>query len=110
MGNLSEKHCVPCKEGALPLKGESLFALYSQLKEGWKLVEESRLEKEYPFKNFQDALLFVNQVGEVAEVEGHHPDIYLSFGKCKLTLWTHKIKGLTESDFVLAAKCDLLSP
>lgn len=106
MEKLTEKHCVPCKGGIPPLKGESLLVLHRQLLPGWQLVKEHHLEKEYPFKNFRDALAFTNKVGQIAEAEGHHPDIHLAWGKVKLQIWTHKIDGLTESDFILAAKCD----
>ncbi len=107
MKKLTEKHCIPCKGGVAPLKGESLSALYHQLPPGWQLVKEHHLEKEYLFKNFRDALAFTNKVGQLAEAEGHHPDIHLAWGKVKLQIWTHKIDGLTESDFILAAKIDL---
>jgi 4a-hydroxytetrahydrobiopterin dehydratase len=105
---LSEKTCVPCRGGVPPLKGEKLSVLYKQLKKGWKVVDEHHLEKEYSFPDFRTALAFTNRVGELAEQEGHHPDILLSYGKVKISLWTHKIDGLTESDFILAAKCDEL--
>ena len=104
--NLSKKQCIPCKGGVLPLKGKELIELHRELGGHWKVAEEHHLEKEYPFRNFRDALAFVNRVGELAEREGHHPDIYLSYGKVKIEIWTHKIDGLTESDFILAAKCD----
>jgi 4a-hydroxytetrahydrobiopterin dehydratase len=90
------------------LKGEGLARLARELGGGWRVVEERQLEKEYPFKDFREALAFTNRVGEVAEAEGHHPDIYLAWGKVKLTIWTHKVNGLTESDFFLAAKADKL--
>lgn len=102
---LSQKHCIPCKQGVPPLKGEELKRLHQQLN-GWKVVDEHHLEKEYLFKDFKQALAFVNKVGELAEQEGHHPDLHLSWGKVKVVLWTHKIDGLSESDFILAAKCD----
>ena len=108
MTALAEKDCVPCKGGIPPLKGEDLRKLTGQLK-GWRVVNEHHLEKEYKFKDFRDALEFTNRVGELAEAQGHHPDIYLAWGKVKLTVWTHKIDGLTESDFVLAAKADQLN-
>jgi len=104
--DLSKKHCIPCKGGVPPLKGVALAKLNGELGGGWKVVDEHHLEKEYVFKNFKDALAFTNQVGEIAEKEGHHPDIFLSYGKVKIQLWTHKIDGLTESDYILAAKCD----
>lgn len=104
--DLSKKHCVPCKGGIPPLKGEELAALRAHLNEGWKIVDEHHLEKTYLFKDFKAALAFTNQVGAIAEQEGHHPDILLAYGKVTLQIWTHKINGLTESDFILAAKCD----
>lgn len=106
MTALAQQECVPCKTGVPPLKGRQLSAFASQLKPGWRVVDEHHLEKEYPFKNFREALDFTNQVGELAEAQNHHPDIYLAWGKVKLTLWTHKIDGLSESDFVFAAKVD----
>jgi len=105
---LAEKECVPCKGGTPPLKGQELKNLASQLGDGWRMVQDHHLEKEYKFKNFRDALEFTNKVGELAEAQGHHPDIYLAWGKVKLTVWTHKVDGLTESDFILAAKADRL--
>ena len=108
MAALTEKECVPCKGGAPPLKGNELARLAGELKGGWRVVQEHHLEKEYPFKNFREALDFTNRAGELAEAQGHHPDIYLAWGKVKLTLWTHKIDGLTESDFIFAAKVDNL--
>jgi 4a-hydroxytetrahydrobiopterin dehydratase len=103
---LAKKECVPCKGGVPPLKGKAIQDLLDQLDGGWQVVEEHHLEKTYRFKDFAEALAFTNRVGEIAEREGHHPDIYLSWGKVGLKIWTHKIDGLTESDFVLAAKAD----
>jgi len=108
MSDLAQKDCIPCKGGVPPLKGEQLQKLQQQLGAGWRVVQEHHLEKEYPFKNFRDALAYTNRVGELAEKHNHHPDIYLSWGKVKITLWTHKIDGLTESDFVMAAKIEQL--
>ncbi len=103
---LAAKSCVPCRGGVPPLKGKELEALAQKLGGGWRVVNEHHLEKTYTFKNFKDALAFTNAVGEIAEREDHHPDIYLAWGKVGLTIWTHKIDGLTESDFVLGAKTD----
>ena len=103
---LAAKECVPCKGGVPPLQGEALSALQEQLGGDWRVVDEHHLEKEYGFPDFQTALDFTNRVGEMAEEQGHHPDIYLAWGKVKVTVWTHKIDGLTESDFVFAAKSD----
>jgi len=108
MNTLAEKDCVPCKGGVPPLKGPELSKIANQLDGGWQVVKEHHLEKEYKFKDFREALEFTNKVGELAESQGHHPDIYLTWGKVKLNVWTHKIDGLTESDFVLAAKADKL--
>lgn len=105
---LAEKECVPCKGGVAPLKGNDLVNLRSQLNPAWQIVKDHHLEREFKFKDFREALRFTNEVGELAEQQGHHPDIYLSWGKVKVTTWTHKIDGLTESDFVLAAKVDRL--
>ncbi len=108
MPELAEKECVPCKGGVPPLKGEELGKLYQELGNSWRVVDEHHIEKEYKFNNFREALDFTNRVGELAEAQGHHPDIYLAWGKVKLQLWTHKVDGLTESDFVFAAKADRL--
>lgn len=106
MSELASKSCVPCKGGVPPLKGAALDPLKAALGGGWQVVNEHHLEKEYRFRNFREALAFTNRVGEIAEREGHHPDVFLAWGKVKLTIWTHKIDGLTESDFVLAAKAE----
>lgn len=109
MLTLSEKECLPCKEGFVPLKGPDLQELFVQLQKGWKVIDEHYLEKEFLFKNFREALIFTNKIGELAESVGHHPDIYLAWGKVKITLWTHKINGLSEADFIFAAKVELFS-
>jgi 4a-hydroxytetrahydrobiopterin dehydratase len=103
---LAEKTCIPCKAGTPPLKPEEVAPLMELLDGGWLLVDGDRLEKEYRFKNFRRALDFVNRVGDIAEHEGHHPDIHLSWGKVRVALWTHVAAGLTENDFILAAKSD----
>lgn len=103
---LSNKKCVPCSKNIPPLKGSELVKWHKQLGDSWKVVEEHHLEKEYLFADFVEALAFTNKIGAVAEQEGHHPDILLVYGKVKVQIWTHKINGLSESDFVLAAKCD----
>lgn len=108
---LADKSCVPCKGGTPPLKGEMLRQYQNDLAGGWEVLEEQRLEKMYKFRNFREALDFTVRVGELAEAVGHHPDIFLAWGRVKLTISTHKIQGLTESDFILAAKADrLLQP
>jgi 4a-hydroxytetrahydrobiopterin dehydratase len=109
MNELAARECVPCKGGVPPLKGKQLSDLQAKLGHGWNVLNEHHLEKSYEFKNFRDALTFTVKVGELAEEVGHHPDIYLAWGKVKVTIWTHKIDGLTDSDFVLAAKIESIS-
>jgi len=104
---LSDQHCVPCRGGVPPLQGEELETMKSQVS-GWQVVDGHHLFKGYAFPNFVTALAFVNHIGETAEQEGHHPDLYLAWGKVEVKIWTHKINGLTESDFILAAKIDRL--
>ena len=106
MNDLASKECVPCKGGVPPLKGADLKTLQKKLGHDWKVPKGHHLEKEFTFKNFRDALAFTNRVGELAEQQNHHPDIYLAWGKVRITIWTHKIDGLTESDFILAARAD----
>ena len=108
MSALATKPCVPCRGGVPPLKGDQLRSLHAQLR-GWDIVEEHHLTQLRPFPDFATALAFVNRIGAVAEREGHHPDIYLAWGKVRIDIWTHKIDGLTESDFILAAKIDELT-
>ncbi len=105
MSELAAKSCVPCRGGVPPLKGAELESLEAQVP-GWKVVNEHHLAKAYSFPDFVKALAFVNRAGEIAEQQGHHPDIYLTWGKVEIKIWTHKIDGLTESDFILAAKID----
>lgn len=103
---LAQKQCVPCHGGVPPLKGAQLEAMHRLLGHDWLCVDEHHLEKEYTFKNFVDALAFTNKVGAIAEEQNHHPDILTRWGKTKVTIWTHKIDGLTESDFIFAAKVE----
>lgn len=105
---LAKKKCVPCQGDIPPLKGKALRTLLAAVNNDWQLVGEHHLEKEYKFGDFREALDFTNLVGEMAERQDHHPDIYLGWGKVKVTIWTHKINGLTESDFIFAAKTDQL--
>jgi len=102
---LADQTCVPCKGGVPALKGAALNSLKAQLPD-WDVIEEHHLHKAFRFPDFQKALDFVNRAGAIAEQQGHHPDILLAWGKAEITIYTHKIDGLTESDFVLAAKID----
>lgn len=110
MPSLADKTCVPCKGGVPPLKGAQFSQIYDQLPERlqWNIVHEHHLVRIYNFPDFKSALAFVNHIGALAEEQGHHPDILLAWGKVAVTLWTHAVDGLTESDFILAAKIDQL--
>ncbi len=105
---LADKTCVPCRGGVPPLKGKELEALHRVVPQ-WTVADEHHLLREYKFPDFAKALEFVNRVGALAETQGHHPDIVLAWGKVEVKLWTHKVDGLTESDFIMAAKIDRLS-
>jgi len=104
--DLAGRACVPCRGGVPPLQGTALRRFHRALGRRWKVVRGHHLEKEFKFPDFKQALAFVNRVGKVAEQQGHHPDLHLGWGRVKVVLWTHKINGLTESDFVLAAKIE----
>jgi 4a-hydroxytetrahydrobiopterin dehydratase len=106
--DLAKQECVPCRGGVPPLEGEELRALHAQLGNDWQVIDGHHLTKTYSFKNFAEALAYVNRVGEMAEQQGHHPDIYLAWGQVRVDVWTHKIDGLTESDFIFAAKAEEL--
>ena len=107
MSELASRTCVPCRGGVPALKGKDLEAMKRKLP-GWDVVNEHHLHKAFAFPDFVKALAFVNRVGDLAEQQGHHPDILLAWGRAEITIWTHKIDGLTESDFILAAKIDKL--
>ncbi len=103
---LADNQCVPCRGGVPSVEQAKAQELLGQLEQGWAFNTQGHLEREYSFKNFAEALEFVNKVGAIAEDQGHHPDLFLAWGKCKVEIWTHKIQGLTESDFFFAAKAD----
>src|SRR5450759_3217883 len=105
---LADQTCVPCRGGTAALHGDALKPLCAELQE-WDVPNGHHLFRVFRFPDFKQALDFVNRVGAVAEEQGHHPDILLAWGKAEITLWTHKIDGLTESDFIMAAKIDKLS-
>jgi 4a-hydroxytetrahydrobiopterin dehydratase len=105
---LADKKCVPCRGGVPPIKGAELQELLKNVPQ-WTAADEHHLTRTFKFPDFRQALDFVNRVGALAEEQGHHPDILLAWGKAEITLWTHKIDGLTESDFIMAAKIDRVS-
>jgi 4a-hydroxytetrahydrobiopterin dehydratase len=107
MSDLASRDCVPCRGGVPPLEGPEIQKLLGEL-DGWEVIDGHHLRKFYEFKDFRGALGFVNRVGVVAEEQGHHPDILFGWGRAEVSIWTHKIDGLTESDFILAAKIDKL--
>ncbi len=102
---LAARTCAPCRGGVPPLPSEKTDELIRHL-DGWAVEDQHHLSKAYSFADFGEALAFVNRVGRIAEDQGHHPDMHLSWGKVTVEIWTHKIDGLTESDFILAAKID----
>ena len=102
---LAKKQCVPCRGDVPPLAPTKVRALLSEL-EDWTIEQEYHLTRTFSFPDFAEALAFTNRVGAIAEEQGHHPDIHLAWGKVKVEVWTHKIKGLTESDFIFAAKVE----
>jgi 4a-hydroxytetrahydrobiopterin dehydratase len=106
VSNLASKRCSTCSRDTA-LTDEAITPLLKQIK-GWEVINEHHLSKEYKFADFKTALAFVNRLGELAEAEGHHPDIYLTWGKARVQIWTHPVNGLTEADFILAAKIDQL--
>lgn len=109
MSDLASRECIPCRGGIDPLQGEALDALHAQLGGGWRVIDSHHLEKTYRFENFVQALEFTNRLGGLAEEVNHHPEICLGWGKVHVELYTHKIDGLAEADFVWAAKADKLA-
>lgn len=117
VSDLAQRACVPCRGGVPPLSREHIAPLLEQLETGWSIEERAgasgpvlSLKRTFRFKNFADALRAADAVGAMAEEQQHHPDLYVAWGKLGVEVWTHKIGGLTESDFIFAAKCDALVP
>ena len=104
--SLADQSCVPCKGGVPPMERRRAEELLRELDEGWGLNADGHLERTYTFSNFVDAIAFANRVGDIAEAQNHHPDLHVAWGKCTVEIWTHKIHGLTESDFYFASKAD----
>lgn len=106
--SLLQQHCVPCEGGALPLAHDEALKLAAEA-DGWTLAEDHKsISRQFEFKDFKESLAFINHVGELAESEGHHPDIHCWWNKVKLELTTHEIKGLSNNDFIIAAKINAL--
>jgi 4a-hydroxytetrahydrobiopterin dehydratase len=105
---LADRKCVACQGGTAPLKGDVLKQFLSQINPAWEMVEEHHITRTFKFRNFAEALAFVNRVGALAEEQNHHPEISFTWGKVRIELSTHKIGGLSESDMILAAKIDRL--
>jgi len=108
VSDLASRRCEPCRSGATPLAGAAIADLVAQIDPAWQAVDGHHLRREFRFKDFAQALAFTNRVGELAEEQFHHPNIDLRWGRVVLEIWTHKVGGLLEADFVFAAKCDRL--
>ncbi len=104
--NLAQKKCTPCEGGARPLEGEAIGRYQTMLAGSWEVSENKKIRKEFTFKDFVGSIAFVNKVAAIAEEEGHHPDLTIMYSKVRVELWTHAIGGLSENDFILAAKID----
>ena len=105
---ISKKKCIPCQGGIPPLNKEQINNFIKELDSGWKTNKDKDIRKEYVFETYKETIAFVNNVADLAEDEGHHPFIHINYKKVLLILYTHKINGLHENDFILASKCDLL--
>ncbi|MBV9718225.1 MAG: 4a-hydroxytetrahydrobiopterin dehydratase [Candidatus Eremiobacteraeota bacterium] len=117
MSELAARACVPCRGGVPPLTDEQIAPLLAQLGAGWRIVERDDAKRgtikilcgTYRFENFAEAMQTAIRVGDMAEEQQHHPDLHVSWGRLAVEIWTHKIGGLTESDFIFAAKCDAIA-
>ena len=105
---ISQKKCIPCQGGIPPLNKNEINNFIEELNSDWKAHKSKEIRREYIFKTYKEAIIFVNNVAELAEDEGHHPFIHINYKKVLIILFTHKISGLHENDFILASKCDLL--
>ena len=107
MDNLVEKKCIPCQGGVPPLEGEEVDKYYQQISSAWELnSDKNRLKRSVKFKNFCDPMAMANEIGKMADEQWHHPELSIGYGHLEIEVWTHKIDGLVESDFIFAAKCD----
>jgi 4a-hydroxytetrahydrobiopterin dehydratase len=106
---LKEKKCIPCEGGTLPLTQEEISDYRKQINKEWNVIDDKKISKEYAFVNYRHTMDFVNKVADLAEKEGHHPVMHVFYGRLQIELWTHAIEGLSENDFIMAAKIDDLS-
>ena len=105
---ITEKRCAPCQGGVPPLKRKEISKLLIQLEEGWEVFKNKEIKKTYLFSRYNDAIIFSNKIADLAEQEAHHPFIHINYKEVIIILFTHKINGLHENDFIVAAKCDLI--
>lgn len=108
MENLSNKKCIPCQGGIPPLTEDEIKKYLPQIKDDWQVIDSKKLHKQFTFNNFKEAIDFTNKVAEISEEEGHHPNILINYNNVEIDIWTHKIDGLHENDFILASKIDNL--
>ncbi len=108
MIELKERHCIACEGGAKPLKGEKIIPLKQKLAPGWQVIQDEKIQKKFPFENFKRGMAFVQEIAVIAEQENHHPDICIHYTEVLVELSTHAIGGLSENDFIMAAKIDEL--
>jgi 4a-hydroxytetrahydrobiopterin dehydratase len=106
--DLSKKKCVPCEGGVAPFDEHQIAEYKNHIQADWKVTDNKKISREYLFVNYRHTMEFVNKVANLAEEEGHHPDMHVHYGKVLIELSTHSIKGLSENDFILAAKIDKL--
>lgn len=108
MTELAKKKCVPCEGGVPPLTPEQVKEYQKQVHADWTVTDNKKMKRDFSFVNFKQTMDVANKIADLAEAEGHHPDLYISYGKLGVELWTHAINGLSENDFILAAKIDKL--
>ena len=105
---IAEKKCIPCQGGIPPLKSKEIRKLLIHLENGWEVYKDKEIRKKYLFSKYTDAIVFSNKIADLAEEEDHHPLIHINYKEVVIILFTHKINGLHENDFILASKCDLI--
>ena len=105
---ITKKKCIPCQGGMPPLKSKEINKLLIQLENGWETYKNKEIRKKYLFSKYTDAIIFINKIADLAEEEGHHPLIHINYKEVVIILFTHKINGLHENDFIIASKCDIV--